>query len=84
MEKFSLFISKKAQKELEELPALMLRRFDKRLLELIDNPFPTDSKKLSGSLHTYRLREGDYRLVYTVEEATITVLRVRHRKDVYR
>jgi len=53
---------------------------------LAENPFPHGVEKLSGSEHTYRVRLGDYRIVYEVvtESKLIEIQRVRHRKDVYR
>ena len=52
---------------------------------LIENPRPKISKKLKGK-DSYRLRIGDYRIVYNIDDKnkTITVFRIRHRKDVYR
>jgi len=53
---------------------------------LAENPFPHGVGKLSGSEHAYRVRLGDYRIVYEVvtESKLIEIQRVRHRKDVYR
>ena len=53
---------------------------------LAENPFPRGVEKLSGSEHAYRIRLGDYRVVYEVvaELKLVEVQRVRHRKDVYR
>jgi mRNA interferase RelE/StbE len=53
---------------------------------LAENPFPDGVEKLSGSQHAYRIRLGDYRVVYEVvsEMKLIEVQRVRHRKDVYK
>ena len=53
---------------------------------LVENPFSHGVEKLSGSEHAYRIRLGDYRIVYEVvaESKLIEVQRVRHRKDVYR
>ncbi|WP_439711807.1 type II toxin-antitoxin system RelE family toxin [Acidithiobacillus ferrianus] len=52
---------------------------------LSSNPYPTGVKKLMGSAHTYRIRVGDYRTVYTViaQELAIDVIRVGHRKEIY-
>ena len=54
--------------------------------ELSENPLPVGSQKLQGSEHTYRIRIGDYRVVYEVLAASkkIEIQRIRHRKDVYR
>jgi mRNA interferase RelE/StbE len=53
---------------------------------LAENPYAPGSEKLTGSEHTYRIRVGDYRVVYEIskKEKTIEIQRVRHRKDVYR
>jgi mRNA interferase RelE/StbE len=53
---------------------------------LAENLFPHGVEKLSGSEHAYRVRLGDYRIVYEVvtESKLIEIQRVRHRKDVYR
>jgi len=49
------------------------------------NPFPIGVRKFVGSEHTYRIREGDYRVIYTITASTlvIEIIRVGHRKDVY-
>lgn len=66
------------------------RQFIPKILDAIDNlsqnPFPTQSKKLQGTELTYRLRVGDYRVIYQVDgdNNIITVFHVRHRKDAYR
>lgn len=53
---------------------------------LESDPRPAGSKKLVGSDHTYRLRVGDYRVVYDTHDAMLIILvvRIRHRRDVYR
>ena len=65
----------------KEIPRLM------SAIELLtENPFPINSRKLVGSEFTYRLRVGDYRVVYFIkaEHQEIEIERVRHRKDVYK
>lgn len=61
---------------------MSLKRW-KRLLKI---PSPQGVEKLSGSEHAYRIRLGDYRIVYEVvaEARLVEIQRVRHRKDVYR
>lgn len=53
---------------------------------LASDPFPHGARKLSGSEHTYRIRMGDYRMIYNVleKESRVEISRVRHRKDAYR
>jgi mRNA interferase RelE/StbE len=57
-----------------------------RIQALTNNPRPYGSEKLKGFETTYRVRQGDYRIVYDIDDATVTVfvLKVRHRKDAYR
>ena len=52
---------------------------------LSETPFPSGCRKLGGARGSYRLRAGDYRILYEVdtETRTVTVYRIRHRKDVY-
>ena len=63
----------------------MVKRIVDAVTQLSVNPFPPGVRKLSGSQHSYRIREGDYRVVYTVTALTlvIEVIRVGHRKEVY-
>jgi mRNA interferase RelE/StbE len=71
-----------------------LRKIDKRFIpkildaieSLSEDPFPVQSRKLTGSESSYRLRVGDYRVIYRVdiENKTVTIYHARHRKDVYK
>jgi len=83
---YKLAIKKSARKELNNLPDKIFLKIDKSILSLKENPFPYPQvKKLKGE-YKCRLRVGDYRVVYSVDEdqKTITIYRIRHRKDVYR
>jgi mRNA interferase RelE/StbE len=75
-----------ALKELHQLPRSIIVRILAAVEILTNNPYPSGNRKLVGSDHSYRLRVGDYRVVYSVDNnvLVIEVLRVRHRKDVYR
>ena len=74
------------QKDLRSLPRQEVTRVVSTVGELATNPLPHGSQKLSGSERTYRIRVGDYRVIYEVfaESQIVEVQRVRHRKDVYR
>jgi mRNA interferase RelE/StbE len=71
-----------------------LKRIDKQYISkiveaienLAENPFPAQSKKLKGSESSYRLRVGDYRVIYQVDHVSkvIVIYHVRHRRDVYK
>ncbi len=84
MAEYKLSVSKKASKELEKLPDTVLKKLYAKLTQLPQNPFPTYSKKLKGSAHTYRIREGDYRVIYEIEDLEIIIMSVGHRREIYR
>ncbi len=75
-----------AYKELQKLPRQMITRIVAEVGNLSSNPFPPGVKKLVGSEYSYRIRVGDYRVVYEIieDKLIIEIVRVRHRKDVYR
>lgn len=76
-----------AQRDLAALPLRERRRIDERIGALAGNPRPPGTVALHGRQHgLYRLRVGDYRIVYQVRDEVLLVLivRVRHRREVYR
>ncbi|MDX9789031.1 MAG: type II toxin-antitoxin system RelE/ParE family toxin [Desulfobacterales bacterium] len=75
-----------ATKELRSLPSKAIKKILATVEELTTNPHPIASIKLSGTEHTYRIRTGEYRIVYNMldQVLVIAVIRVGHRKDVYR
>jgi mRNA interferase RelE/StbE len=83
---FRIEWKKSTRKDLRKLPASAGERVVEAVEDLAENPFPRGVEKLSGSQHAYRIRLGDYRIVYEVvtELNLIEIQRVRHRKDVYR
>jgi len=83
---FRIEWKKSTRKDLRKLPASTGQRIVEAVEDLAENPFPHGVEKLSGSQHAYRIRLGDYRVVYEVviELKLIEIQRVRHRKDVYR
>ncbi len=83
---YKLEIKKSARKELDNLPDQIFLKIDKAIVSLKENPFPSPrAKKLKGK-DACRLRVGDYRVIYSVNEKqkTVIIFRVRHRRDVYR
>lgn len=82
---FKIFITKRAQKELDRIPDPLARNVVDRIAKLEENPFPPNSKKLSGE-NNRRLRIGSFRAVYTInkKKKEITILRVADRKTIYR
>jgi mRNA interferase RelE/StbE len=85
MLKYSLEIKQSAQKELDALDDALFTRIDRKILALADNPRPAGCKKLKGYQDQWRVRIGDYRVVYTIDTTTktVTVTHVAHRREVY-
>jgi len=84
--KYRILIKPSAVKEIEAIsPKKDRQRIVGRISKLADNPRPPGCEKLSGQ-KKYRIRQGRSRIVYSIEDQDLTVyvVKVRHRKDVYR
>ena len=68
-----------------QTPARRQLKILRAVEHLPSNPLPAGVRKLVGAQHTYRLREGDYRIIYTITASAllIEIIRIGHRKDVY-
>lgn len=86
MASYQIEIKPSASKELEKLPRQMVVRVVAAIGELAEDPYPQGVRKLSGFDRTFRIRVGDYRVLYDIYEnrLIIEIIRIRHRKDVYR
>lgn len=75
-----------ALRALESLPAKLQKRIVERVEALAQNPRPHGAKRLVGMEGLYRIRVGDYRVLYRVEDEVLTILvvAVGHRREVYR
>lgn len=80
-----LRLTSKAQKELDKLNDKTALSISQKIYQLENDPYGQNSQKLGGG-KGYRIRIGDYRVVYTVDKSakTVTIVRIRHRRDVYR
>lgn len=85
MDSYKIEWKRAATKELKKLPKSVVLKVLQAVEQLSTEPFPHGARKLVGSEHTFRMREGSYRIVYNVVASTLTIeiIRVRHRKDVY-
>jgi len=85
MAAYKVFFKKSVWKDLESIPEKDLRKILKRIEVLGDDPRPPGCEKLTGQ-ERYRLRQGKYRILYSIQgdELTVWVVKVGHRKDVYR
>lgn len=82
---YQLLILPRAQRELASLPVEVFRRIRHAIRQLSSEPRPPGSRKLTGR-SGWRIRVGAYRVVYEISDAaaSVTVLHVGHRRDVYR
>jgi mRNA interferase RelE/StbE len=79
-------LASSAEKELQKLSRQLISRIVSRLEDLASDPRPAGCKKMQGGDREWRIRVGDYRVVYTVDDAglLVEVTRIRHRSDVYK
>ena len=84
--KYAIEFTRSAQRALEGIPERDLKKVARRVDALADNPRPPGTKKLRGGTDEYRLRVGDYRVIYSVTDSglLVTVIRIAHRRDAYR
>ena len=86
MAEYAVTFARSARRELEALEQPQLARVFNRIEALAVEPRPGGSKKLQGTQRLWRVRVGDYRLVYSIDDRqrVVDIVRVRHRRDVYR
>ena len=86
MGSYNIKFKPSVHKDLRRLPKAIVSRVVKRIEDLESEPFPHQSVKLSGTERLYRIRVGDYRIVYEVDTQVrqITIHYIRHRRQVYR
>ena len=85
MARYSLRFKASVAKDLRRLPKKDVARILKRIESLAEDPRPTGCEKLSGR-DVYRVRQGRYRILYEIRdnELIVLVIRISHRRDVYR
>lgn len=83
---YTIIYKKSSEKELLSLPREYALKIRKAINDLSDNPYPLGSKKLAGNTGAYRIRIGNYRVIYLIEsgKATILVIKIAHRKEAYK
>lgn len=82
---YKVIVSKTASKELADLPIQVVNRIIPAIKKLAEDPRPVGCKKLKGHQDTWRIRIGDYRVVYSVDDVVriVDIRSVGHRKDIY-
>ena len=84
--KYSINYKRSAYEELLQLPANIAFKVKTSINSLSENPRPPGCKKLKGSVNDYRIRIGNFRVIYTITKTIliVTVIKIALRKDVYR
>ena len=85
MGQYKIFFKKSVEKDFQGIPKSDLQRILSKIEQLQHNPRPEGSEKLSGQ-ERYRIRQGNYRVVYSIQdnELTVWVVKVGHRREIYR
>ena len=85
MASYKIVFKQSVVKDLRSIPTEDIRRILERIDGLADEPRPVGVEKLSGD-EKYRIRQGNYRILYTIDDDVIivTIVKVGHRRDVYR
>ncbi len=83
---YRVFLERAAERELKQLSAQLHNRVITSIQSLERNPRPTGCRKLTGADNDWRIRVGNYRVVYKIDDAAkeVRVNRIRHRREVYR
>jgi len=86
MDEYQVLFARSARKELEALPQRLGDRVLRRIEALADNPRPSGCRKLTGSDNLWRVRVGEQRVVYAIDDTKrlLDVIAIRHRRDAYR
>jgi mRNA interferase RelE/StbE len=83
---YSILLAPPAERQLKALTEPVQKRIVKRLRTLKENPRPHGVKKLAGEEDLYRIREGNYRIIYTIQakQLIVLVVKIGDRKEIYR
>ena len=83
---FEVLVERSAEKDLPRLSSRVHDQVIDRIAALANNPRPIGSRKLAGTKHDWRIRVGDYRVIYEVADPirVVRVYRIRHRREAYR
>jgi len=83
---YEVYIGRTGENDLKRLPTSTFHRIIPHIKALAENPRPANCRKLTGSKNDWRIRIGDYRVLYEIDEKAkvVRIMRVRHRREVYR
>ena len=82
--KYRFVFTQRAERDIKKLDDITKKRIGKTLLRFTDNPLDYAEPLTDSNLGTYRFRIGDYRVIFDIEDKDIVVLRVGHRRELYK
>jgi mRNA interferase RelE/StbE len=83
---YEVYLERAAERDLRRLPVETFDRIVPRIRVLAEDPTPPGCRKLTGSENDWRIRIGDYRVIYEIDESekAVRVFRISHRREAYR
>ncbi len=83
---YKIELSKRSIKELKKLPKFQQKKIAVKIDRISKNPYSRNAKKLIGEKDLFRVRSGDYRIIYQVKDKIllILILKIGHRKEIYK
>jgi mRNA interferase RelE/StbE len=83
---YEILLERRAEKDLKKLPSVLFQRIIEKIQSLAENPKPQGSRKITGSKNDWRIRIGDYRAIYEINEREkrVKIMRIRHRCEAYK
>jgi len=83
---YEILLERRAEKDLKKLSSELFERIIEKIQSLSENPKPQGSRKITGSKSDWRIRIGDYRAIYEIDEKEkrVKIMRIRHRREAYR
>lgn len=84
--KYKIEFTRAAEKQIIDIPRIDLKRISNRIDKLAVDPFPSGFEKMQGHENLYRIRQGDYRILYSLfeEKLIVLIVKIGHRREVYR
>lgn len=81
---YSIIITKRAKKDIDRLDVVAKKRLKRALIKLLNDPIKQSKKLIDLKIGQYRFRVGDHRIIFDLDGNEIVILRVDHRREIYR
>ena len=83
---YEVLLERRAERDLKKLSQAMFYRVIPQIKDLSENPRPSGCRKITRSKNDWRIRIGDYRIIYEIDEKekAVKVMRIKHRREVYK